>query len=194
MSKWQERRKALKGADVTTLKAALTDPNRFVRLKAIEKLRAHLDEPGVQEALIKRLSDRSEQVRASLINDIPHFGPQALPALEQLLLKESRYLLSQAAPFLATMAERHPHPGQRIFAMAIKKQAKMLWMVPRARRRLREAVDRIERATQHLKDMPIVAEAPTAAKSLPLPAAEPNRPDVGSLPIPWWQAIFRRDP
>jgi hypothetical protein len=46
-----------------------------------------------------------------------------------------------------------------------------------------QAIEKIEAATQHVKDLPLAASAPTERESLPIPvAASMPRPEV--LPIP----------
>lgn len=180
------------GADVKTLKAALDDSNRFVRTEAVRRLGEHLEEPGVLDALMGRLSDRSTRVRDVVLEFVPLFGAGALPALETLLTQGNMQAVCRAAPAIAKMAENKPHTGQQNVANVLKKRSRNWWILPAERKMLKECAERIEWAIFHLKDMPIAAGAPTNQADLPRPSAEPTI-EAKNLPIPWWQAIFRRD-
>jgi hypothetical protein len=171
---WKKRRAALKSASTEGLIQALLDRNRFVRIEAVGRLIPRLGEEGVEAALVERLSDRSQRVVEALYPAIPGFGPDALPALERLVARESIPMLVLAAPHLATLAETRPHPRQKLLADGLKRRARE-WFLPGAsRKELREAAERISWAIYPLRDLPIVAE-PTS------PGGDKN------LPIPWWR-------
>jgi hypothetical protein len=188
---WRERRAALKGADLSALKLALYDSNRFVRSEAVRLLAAHPERDGASAELVACLHDRSVRVRRAILTLLPTFGPEALPVLEQLVQKESWGMILAAAPELAALAETKPHPGQRGLAALLRRRAAVWWspLRPGDRKALHSAAERIEAATDHLKDLPLSATPPAAPEDLPRPADLPVA-EARELPIPWWRRLF----
>jgi hypothetical protein len=171
---WKKRRAALKSASTEGLIEALLDKNRFVRIEAVTRLTPRLGDEGVEAALVQRLEDRSRRVLEAVYPAIPGFGPDALPALERLVARESIPMLVLVAPYLATLAETRPHPRQKLLADGLKKRARE-WFIPLASRRaLKEAAERIAWAIFPLRDLPIAA-------------GEPVPGSAKDLPIPWWK-------
>jgi hypothetical protein len=160
---------ALGAPAVLPLVEALTDREWHVRQRVVETLGEMGDERAVLP-LIGALKDREWYVRRAAIQALDGIGadrPAVLPLIEALKDGEAR-VRQRAAQALGEIAVRQPFPELRAALPLLRRLSRAR---PPEGAIFRDALQRIEEATEALKHLPLPAEPPASAvECLPIPA------------------------
>ncbi len=155
----------------------LTDSWRHVRAEAVRALGEHKTEQS-QLWITLALADRSQLVVRAGYKALQLQGAEALVPFRVLFalwedqVGNSTYLMQCAIG----MAKRNPQPAMRQVLPRLEQEARKFFILPARRRVLRELIAELDKATLHLKDLPLTAIASVESTNLPLPA-----PDVGQV-------------
>ena len=147
----------------------LTDSWRHVRAEAVRSLVRHGTEQS-QALLALALADRSKLVVRVGQEALKRQG--SLPAflVVAALWEDHGGYLDLLLDTLVTLATRNPQPAMRQILPRLEQEARRLLIFPKHRRRLREVIGELDRATAHLKDLPLTAMASVESANLPRPA------------------------
>jgi HEAT repeat protein len=154
--------------------ARLADEYPYVRECAGEALVGFRAEavPGLREAL--RSSTAVARLRAAMtLAKIVH--PAAVPALCEALEDGDVGIRLRAAEGLKRIAEQKPTSALRSALPALRRHLRGWFLDPEAERIYRDALERIEAATEELHDLPIPAESSISVEILPRPGSDADR-------------------
>jgi hypothetical protein len=171
----------------------LMDSWRHVRAEAVRALTEHKTEQS-QLWITLALADRSQLVVRAAHKALPLQGAEALVPFRVLFalwedqVGNSTYLMQCALG----MAKRNPQPAMRQVLPRLEQEARKFFILPQRRRALRELIAELDKATAHLKDLPLTAMASVEAESLPLPASGSEQAAVPhQTQLPWWRRLLR---
>lgn len=154
---------------VPPLIEALNDDEWHVRQRAVETL-GEIGDPRAVAPLLAMLKDTEWYVRRAAIQALDDLGagrPAVLPLIEALKDEEAR-VRRRAAEALGEMATRQPFPEMRAALPPLRRLSRAR---PPEGAIFRDALQRIEAATDALKHLPLPAEPPApAVECLPIPA------------------------
>ena len=194
------------------LVAALGDVNGH-RRRAAALILGRIAAPDAAEGLRAACADEYPLVRSAAVAALGCLGQVCvadIAVLIQAIDDDSTWVRRHAAEALAALADRAPVPDLRAALPTLRRRARFLFASDELRDACHSAIEKIEAATEVIKDLPLptIAAPPSSVEGLPLPAAAPpSRPDTG-LPIPavaapelsaprrrrfaaWWQRLRR---
>ncbi len=146
----------------------LTDPWRHVRAEAVHALARH--EAELSPALIAlALADRSKLVVRAAQAALTKQGGLTAFLVLVALWEDRGAELDVFQDALLALARRTPQSEMRSVLPRLEQESRKFFILPARRRRLRELAEALDRATAHLKDLPLTAMASVESANLPLP-------------------------
>ncbi len=171
---------------ISTLEAVLEDNDRSVRRQAARAL-GLLGSGSAVPALVEALRDRDTEVRAAAAEALGKVGDARAVLGLIAALQDQELIRFRAAEALCGIAERDPTPGLEGALPRLRRlvgSAAHLGELNGAGDVYQEAIRKIERATAHVRGLPLPADsAPNTVHQLPLVGKGPLERDC-RLPRP----------